>query len=137
MRNRSPSAIRAETQSDDTSYLADDTVVLLIRGGDDSVYRLATNAAGKLQHARVAPDRDISWSPEVRCETRIDGRTWYSVMSIPWQSLGWQTTPPGGSELRLNLVAGRSIAPRVLSMWHPMTQPFEPDESLGPAVISK
>ena len=94
-------------------------------------------AAGKLQYARVAPDRDISWSPEVRCETRIDGRTWYSVMSIPWQSLNWQTTPPGGSELRLNLVAGRSIAPRVLSMWHPMTQPFEPDESLGPAVISK
>lgn len=157
MESQSPAVIRAETEGIDQPFLADDTASLLIAGPEhdpllalhaqttegalppsrvaDSVYRIAVNAAGAVHHVQALPAWDLSWNPEVQVEAAVDGRTWRSVVAIPWVSIGWSGPPESGTSLWLNIGAGRSVAPRISSAWSYMHWPFDIDRALGRAIV--
>jgi len=134
--SRSPADLRAETVEDDSRFLGDDTMTLLIQSQDaDALYRIQVNPVGAAHHAQVMPAWDVGWSPEVVIRTQSEQRQWRMMMAIPWDAIGWQAAPRAGESMRFNIAADRSIAPRVMASWHYLTSPFDPETCLGRGTV--
>jgi hypothetical protein len=136
MQSEAKGRLRAETTDRDQSFLGDDCMMLFLGDTEDNVFRIMINPSGVTHDMKMKPSRDKSWNTTLDVLTDSTTKHWRIAARIPWRDvLGADFTPTPGTVIRLNLVTGRSIAPRVMSSWHPWQPPYDTDRTLGTVTL--
>jgi hypothetical protein len=130
---------RAETTGHDQSFLGDDSMMLFVSDTAGSVYRVMVNPAGATHDMKMKPKPDKGWNPQVSVLTdATETEHWRIAVRVPWQDLlgpDFEAVP--GTTVPVNLVTGRSIAPRIMSSWHPWLPPYDPTSTLGTMILGE